>query len=351
MKACVMSLAFVSTAPFLTVGIAQETQVDMVRRAMPAVVGIGIHRGAVTSYTMAGTDDYLAEFATQFSDEIERLEQESTPQWNPREENIEPEDIRVIGSGFIVSSDGRVLTAYHLVEGQHQVFVLTSAMKVYLATVINSSPADDAAVLQIEQTDEVFPVLALGDSEDVQLAETVIAIGNPFGFTFTVTSGIISAVDRDLPGSANGLIQTDAPINAGSSGGPLINAAGEAIGVNHAIRGAAEMGQQFFIGLSFAVPVNRAKPLLTQPARRARPQLGLVLAADRSGYMRVIEVRPEMPAAAAGLLVDDTILAIDKQSFASPQAVAGYIAGKAHGGVTELLVRRNQRVFSLEIEL
>jgi S1-C subfamily serine protease len=100
-----------------------------------------------------------------------------------------------------------------------------------------------------------------------QIAEPVIAIGNPFGFTFTVTSGIVSALDRTIPDGAEGLIQTDAPINPGSSGGPLLNLGGAVIGVNHAILSPAARGRPGFIGLGFAVPVDRAAPQL-EAARR-----------------------------------------------------------------------------------
>jgi len=255
---CLLWLCF----PILGAG---ETQVQMVRRVMPAVVGIGLHRSHVSPYHFSRRDGGKG-LKEQFEKDLKKLMQESRPQWRPEQGQPRPEDIEVIGSGFFASPTGRVVTAYHVVEGQQQVFILTNQLKVYLARVVGASGQDDVAVLQVESESPDFPWLPLGDSDLLELAEPVVAIGNPFGFTFTVTSGIVSALGRSLGEGTSDLIQTDAPINPGSSGGPLLNERGEVVGINHAIFSVAQERGVGFMGLGFAVPVKKVQRTVAQTA-------------------------------------------------------------------------------------
>ena len=173
------------------------------------------------------------------------------------------------GSGVVVDASGLILTNNHVVEGARAVSVRFSTGASREARVLGSDRGADLAVLQVDLPANT-PVAALGDSDAVQVGETAIAIGSPFGLDQTVTQGIISAVDREWqPGDGRlrrDLIQTDAPINPGNSGGPLLNAAGEVIGINTMI----ESPVRGSVGVGFAVPINTAKRLLPQLQSGAR---------------------------------------------------------------------------------
>ncbi len=172
------------------------------------------------------------------------------------------------GSGFIVDTEGHVVTNNHVVAGASRVTVELLDGSRVPAQVLATDPANDLAVLKADIPADKLAVARLGDSDAVTPGEPVVAIGSPFGFEHTITAGIVSAVDRQFGGARGrgplqGLIQTDAAINPGNSGGPLFNAAGEVIGVNTmGISGAR--GGQGSVGVSFAVPVNAAKALLAQ---------------------------------------------------------------------------------------
>jgi len=161
------------------------------------------------------------------------------------------------GSGVIISQDGYVLTNNHVVEGAKEVTVTLADKKEYQAKVVGRDPKTDLAVLKVK-ADKSFPAATLGDSDQLQVGEWVVAIGNPFGLNNTVTCGIVSAKGRVIgAGPYDDFIQTDASINPGNSGGALLNMKGELVGINTAI---IPQGQ----GIGFAIPVNTAKPLVPQ---------------------------------------------------------------------------------------
>ncbi|MBI4644400.1 MAG: DegQ family serine endoprotease [Deltaproteobacteria bacterium] len=161
------------------------------------------------------------------------------------------------GSGVIISKDGYILTNNHVVEGAKEVTVTFANQQEYKARVVGRDPKTDLAVLKVESK-ESFPAVTMGDSDQLQVGDWVVAIGNPFGLNNTVTSGIVSAKGRVIgAGPYDDFIQTDASINPGNSGGPLINMKGELVGINTAI---IPNGQ----GIGFAIPVNTAKPLVPQ---------------------------------------------------------------------------------------
>jgi serine protease Do len=181
-----------------------------------------------------------------------------------------------LGSGVLMSAEGVVLTNYHVIEKAQDIRVTLANRQEVEAQVIGADPKTDLAVLKLPG--EHFPVLPLGDSDRVQVAETVLAIGNPFGLAQTVTMGIVSAVGRANVGIADyeDFIQTDAAINPGNSGGALINARGELIGINTAI--VSEGGG--YMGIGFAVPINMARRVMEQILTTGRVQrgwLGLVV--------------------------------------------------------------------------
>ncbi len=176
-----------------------------------------------------------------------------------------------VGSGIIVSSDGLILTNNHVVEGSTGLTVTTADGQDLQATVVTTDPAHDIAVIKASGGSNLTAA-TLGDSSNLEVGQTVLAIGSPLGeFTETVTKGIVSALDRSItvtddltgrPVQLSGLVQTDAAINPGNSGGPLIDDAGQVMGMNSALAGNSE-------GIGFAIPINAAKDLISQAARSA----------------------------------------------------------------------------------
>jgi serine protease Do len=232
------------------------------------------------------------------------------------------------GTGFVVSTDGLVLTNNHVVEGADKVTVELPDRRVFDATVVGTDPNTDVAVVRIKATN-LKPVV-LGNSDEARVGEWVLAIGNPLGnaLTFTVTSGIISATGRGLiglpnrsQGSIQDFIQTDAAINPGNSGGPLINVRGEVIGINSAI--ASETGLN--AGYGFAIPINLARNVMDQLVSTGhveRAALGVTIrdaGPNDAAYVGLAEIRgvkvetfaPNSPAEAAGIRPGDIIISVD----------------------------------------
>ena len=179
------------------------------------------------------------------------------------------------GSGFLISADGKILTNSHVVANERQLEVTLHDQSHYKATLLSRDEANDVALLQI-QPRKTLPALHLGDSDGLQVGQKVLAIGNPFGLDGTLTTGIVSSLGRSIRGendrTLEGLIQTDAAINPGNSGGPLLDSAGNVVGINTAILGPSGGN----IGIGFAMPINRAKLLLEDfQAGRKRPTLGV----------------------------------------------------------------------------
>ena len=203
------------------------------------------------------------------------------------------------GSGFVIDSDGHILTNYHVIEGARQVEVNTSDKKTYRAQIIGTDPHHDLAVLQI--TSHSIPPAVLGDSKNLVVGQKVFAIGNPFGLKGTMTRGIISSVRsvRGQRGYIDEAIQTDAAINPGNSGGPLLNSRGEVIGINSMIlTGGAEQSA----GIGFAIPINTAKAVLAD-------LINLGHARWASLGVRTLPIGPDL-AEQLGLAADSGLLII-----------------------------------------
>lgn len=170
------------------------------------------------------------------------------------------------GSGFVINSDGTILTNYHVVENAVKVTVSFEHGKTVEAKVVGKDPSNDLAVLRIPTEGLTMHVLTLGDSSKAEVGDPVLAIGNPFGLDRTLTTGVISALQREITApngfTINNVLQTDAPINPGNSGGPLLNEAGEVIGINSQIETGGSGGGS--VGIGFAVPINTAKSELSQ---------------------------------------------------------------------------------------
>lgn len=230
--------------------------------------------------------------------------------WGPRFQQQVP----VLGSGFVVHEDGFIVTNAHVVEGVRRIKVVFSDGREFQAQVVSADTSRDLAVLAVK-TDEKLPFVEFGRSNDLMIGETVIAIGNPYGYSNTVTSGVVSAAGRDIQVTEDywlrGLIQTDAPINPGNSGGPLLNVLGELIGITTAIRPDAQ-------NIGFAIPVdtlvdNLSDMLMPEKLRRVR--LGLTMGRmQRQGQfagLTVDSVSQGSPADEKGLAPGDLILEVD----------------------------------------
>lgn len=199
--------------------------------------------------------------------------------------------VKGLGSGFIISPDGYILTNEHVIQSASEIVVTTTLGKQYKAAVVGSDRVYDVALLKIEQNESsAFPFVTLGDSDDLIIGEWAIALGNPFGLFDvsakpTVTVGVISATNMDFKGelqvegkSYTGMIQTDAAINGGNSGGPLVNSLGHCIGINAFIISGSSH-EKTSVGIGFAIPINRVKKIL--------PQLKKIGRIDRIAYIGV----------------------------------------------------------------
>ena len=214
-------------------------------------------------------------------------------------------EVRGGGSGFVFTANGYILTNSHVVHAAERLDVTLSDGRKFQAEVVGDDPHSDIAVIRINVSD-LSPAL-LGNSQSIQPGQLVVAIGNPYGFQATVTAGVVSALGRSLRSQSgrliDGVIQTDAALNPGNSGGPLVNSRGEVIGVNTAIIASAQ-------GICFAIPINTAKYVAGELIRRGkirRAYLGFAGQDVRNGIL-VLGVEPKSPAEAAGLEKGDRIV-------------------------------------------
>ncbi|MCC6237060.1 MAG: trypsin-like peptidase domain-containing protein [Dehalococcoidia bacterium] len=270
-----------------------------------------------------------------------------------------------VGTGIMIDRDGNILTNYHVIEGAQSVTVDLTDGTQAPATVVGTDPGNDLAVLRAQlPSDRIVPA-TLGDSDSVRVGEPVFAIGNPFGLAFTVTSGIISGRERERSAvdgrPIRNVIQTDAAVNPGNSGGPLFNARGEVVGINTSIENPT--GQRVFVGIGFAVPSNTAKrflPQLVKGETPKHPQLGIsgvtLDATIAQGYgvsttqgVYLTSVGTGSPAAQAGLRASgrtgtggDVITAIDGRIVRSIGELAGIIDSHAVGDTVKLTVQRGR---------
>jgi len=255
-----------------------------------------------------------------------------------------------LGSGVIVDADGTILTNVHVVLRGSRIHVTVADGRELDATLVGADADSDIAVLRVKAGGRL-PAVALGTSSDLMIGETVIAIGNPFGLSHTVTTGVVSAVGRSLHDEERtytDFIQTDASINPGNSGGPLLNIRGELIGINTAIYGKAQ-------GIGFAIPVDRARRVmhdLVAFGEVRRPWTGLVVQdltpdlAQHFGTRRgviVAEVEPESPAERAGVARGDAIVRVDGREVGSREEFDQRVADHAESDRITLTRRRDGR--------
>jgi len=290
---------------------------ELVERNAPAVVNIStVSHGKPGYHQFHNPENMPLPENSPFNDLFRRFFDEEGKGEMP------PEDSESLGSGFIISKDGYVLTNHHVVDGADEVIVRLNNRKSYEAKVVGSDEASDIALLKIDA--ENLPAVRIGNSKNLKIGAWVLAIGSPFGFDATVTAGIVSAKGRSLP-SENYVpyIQTDVAINPGNSGGPLFNLDGEVVGINSQIF--SRSGG--FMGLSFAIPIELAMNVADQLRKEGhvtRGYLGVLIQdvdrnlAETFGMSRpqgalVARVIKDSPAAKGGLRVGDIILTFNDQ--------------------------------------
>jgi Do/DeqQ family serine protease len=273
------------------------------------------------------------------------------------------------GSGFIIRSNGLILTNAHVVSGSDNVMVKLKDGREYKGRVLGADPLTDVAVVKVEANN--LPTIPMGNSETLRPGEWAIAIGNPLGLENSVTVGIISATGRSsadvrVPDKRVNFIQTDAAINPGNSGGPLLNQRGEVVGMNTAIIGGAQ-------GLSFAIPINTAQRIADQLVATGKvdhPYLGVRMAALTPDLKQQINRDPESnikvqvdkgvviagvmrnsPAARAGLQLGDVIQKLNGTPVTTPEQVQQTVEKGSVGGTVQVEVNRNGRSQTLAVQL
>ncbi len=255
-----------------------------------------------------------------------------------------------LGSGVIISARGYIVTNAHVVDRADEIIVTLSDESQLPADLVSADPESDLAVIKID-AESPLQAVTMGTSSDLMIGETVIAVGNPFGYQHTVTTGVVSAVDRAIepaPGAEyTGLIQTDAPINPGNSGGPLLNIRGELIGINTAIRAGAQ-------GLGFAIPVDRVREIMVDllSVRRAgQAWLGLRFRTDVGAAAVVETVERGSPAEAAKLTPGDRIERLDGRPVRDAIEFETRVLDRKSGDSLALGVRRGADLVRVNVTL
>jgi len=262
---------------------------------------------------------------------------------------------RAAGTGMLLTPDGEVLTNNHVVEGGSNIKVTIIGKGTHNAHVLGTSPADDVALVQVEGVSGL-PTVSLGSSGALQVGDSVVTVGNALALegSPTVTTGIVSALNRSIDtdtGSLSNLIQTDAPINSGNSGGPLLNSSAQVVGMNTAVAGNAQ-------NIGFAIAIDTIKPLVPTLAKGGTPSssnsnaayLGVSLQ-DADQGAQVTDVASGTPAAKAGLADGDVITAIDGQSLNGASDLVTAIRSHKAGDKVQLTVLRNGATRTLSVTL
>jgi S1-C subfamily serine protease len=291
------------------------------------------------------------------------------------------QEVQGLGSGFIINADGQILTNYHVISGSSDVEVtMPPDQSRYRAKVLMRDRAHDLALIQINPKKKLTSFLKLGDSDGLQVGQKVLAIGNPFGLAGTLTTGIVSSLHRKIQSEDRGdledMIQTDAAINSGNSGGPLLDSQGSVIGINTAIYG-PNGGN---IGIGFAMPINRAKVMLGDFKSGKRPASSAIgvttysisgdwaeaLKLPRSGGLLIGRIVSGSPASRAGLrgatqqarlgnylvpVGGDLITAVDGKRVEEENAITKAIAQKHAGDSLDLTIWRDGRSMDVKVTL
>lgn len=315
-----------------------------------------------------------------FADDVERLlpsvvsiqttqsvQGQRVPEGHPLEKFFErfgtpnPQDRRnvALGSGFIIDSDGHIVTNHHVIKDAEDISVILNDQQVLTATVVGADERTDVALLKVE-TSEPLVAVSWAEKDNSRVGDWVLAIGNPLGLGGTVTAGIISARGRNIrSGPYDDFIQTDAPINRGNSGGPLFNLDGEVIGINTAIF--SQTGGS--IGIGFAIPAKQARQVVAQlqeygetrrgwlgtAIQHVTPEIAENLRLDRARGALVLQVYRGTPAEAAGVQAGDIILSFDEQAIEQSTDLPWIVANTKVGQQVEVELWRDGKRVSVDV--
>jgi len=333
------SFAYSKTAP--------SSFADLAEKLMPSVVNIS------STQTIKTTSNPFKNFQFPPGSPFEEMFKEFNKQTERK--------ATALGSGFIIDQKGIVVTNNHVIQGAEDIIVSVNGSE-YKAKVIGTDPYMDLAVLQIE-SDEKFKTVSFGDSDKARIGDWVIAIGNPFGFGGSVTSGIISSRNRDIGLTRyDDFIQTDASINQGNSGGPLFNLDGEVIGINTAIIAPGQTGS---IGIGFAIPSNPASNVISQliefgetkrgwlgvRIQEVTKEIAEVEKLEKAGGALVASVSEYSPADKAGIKAGDIILEFDGKKVDTMRRLPKLVAQTKVGKKVILKIWRNQKLISKKVLL
>jgi serine protease Do len=355
---CLLPMAGMIAAPVFKEGTRNNSVIRQLskesaaiaKKATPAVVSI---RSQFTSKHSSRSDDWDEQQMNPYQDEF----------WQrffgmplPKPERKSPKT--GLGSGFFISADGFLLTNNHVIENAEQITVVLNNEEEYIAKVIGTDPNTDIALLKVEAKD--LPFLVLGNSDELEVGEWVMAIGNSLGLQATCTTGVVSANERADVGIApvESFIQTDAAINRGNSGGCLLNIDGEAIGMNTAI--ASSTGG--YMGIGFAIPSNLIKPIVEQlrtTGHVVRGYLGVSLqkidaklaqsfGLERSEGALISEVVKDSPADKAGLKSGDVVLKVNSKPITIAGKLRNIIAFMKPGEPVTLTIMRNKKEMQIK---
>jgi serine protease Do len=320
---------------------ASSPWIGVAKEDLPAVVNISTTQ--IVNNPMVGQEQQMPEFFRQYFGNMPRtLRQHS------------------LGSGFIIRSDGYIVTNNHVVDHATEIKVKLSDGREFPAKIVGRDSKTDIALVRVNATG--LPTLPLGDSKELQIGQPVMAIGNPFGLTGTVTTGIVSAEGRVIgEGPYDNFIQTDASINPGNSGGPLVNQAGQVVGINTAIY--SQSGGS--VGIGFAIPIEMAKTVLPQLEAQGhvtRGWLGVSIQPVTEEIAKamhlphaegalVAQVLPDSPASKAGVQAGDVITSFDGHPIAKAGDLPRQVAAAKVGSTGTLEVRRNDKPLTLSFQI
>lgn len=329
-----------SVGALLSLDHAMET---LAARVTPAVVNVTVTSKTKQQQTAQNMPDDMQQFFGQFFGG-------QMPQMQPRQPKFE----HGLGSGVIISPDGYIVTNNHVVEGATDIRVTLTDKRVLPAKLIGTDPLTDLAVIKINGSN--FPSIPWGVSNDLKVGQTVLAFGNPYGFRFTVTRGIVSATNRanpfgDDPRKPGGFIQTDAAINPGNSGGALVDARGELMGINTFLISSSGA----FSGMGFAIPAQIAQPItakLMENGKVEHARMGVTISdvtpenakffdLKKADGAVITQVQPDSPAASAGLKTGDVVTAINGKSVSGASELQMAVALMSPGQKANLTVLRN----------
>jgi serine protease Do len=335
-----------STPPNLPAGQSRDQWVAVAKADTAAVVNISttqVVKNPFVSDNRGNPNDPFQEFFRQFMGNMPRTYRTHS-----------------LGSGFIVRSDGYIVTNNHVVDSATDITVKLPGDRRFKATVIGRDPKTDLALLKIDSQN--LPTVSFGNSDTLQVGEPVMAIGNPFGLEGTVTTGIVSAKGRVIgEGPYDDFIQTDASINPGNSGGPLVNQAGQVVGINTAI--VSQSGGS--VGIGFAIPINEAKSILPQLEAKGHvtrgwlgvsiqsmtPELAKAFKLEPEHGALVADVVPNSPAAKAGLKTGDVITEYDGHAIAKTGDLPRLVSNAQIGHSATMRVLRDGKPLTVTAQI